>query len=205
MNPAMQPTGQPPSLTDLSTLQPGSAPQGPSGAVPARGSQVQGPAEVVPASSAAPAGPEPEDEEPAFKPLTAEEAQALRARLRPMSPWRVVAVQAGLGVLAVLVAWLWSGNRPVVLSALYGAVVAVVPAALMAWALRRAVPQQSPGSGVVRFMWLELVKILVSVLLLAVAPKLVQQLNWLALLGAMVLCMKGYVLALLWRRHASDH
>ncbi|MFN7727365.1 MAG: ATP synthase subunit I [Rubrivivax sp.] len=151
--------------------------------------------------SVLPVGDEAEAVEPEFKPLSAEEAQALRVRLKLMSPWLVVAVQAGLGVLAVCVAWLWAGDRSTVLSALYGAAVAVVPGALMAGALRRGAGRQSPGSGVVRFMWLELLKILVSVLLLVAAPKLVQQLNWLALLGAMVLCMKGYVLALLWRRH----
>ena len=139
--------------------------------------------------------------EPEFKPLTAEQAQALRARLKPFSPWRVVALQAGLGVLAVLAAWLLSGDRFVVMSALYGAGVAVVPGALMVWALRRGEAGRSTGLGVVRFMWLELIKIMLSVLLLAAAPKVVHQLHWLVMLAAMVLCMKGHVLALVWRRH----
>ncbi len=200
----MHPSGLPNVLSD----RPATAPQGQAcaGAEPAH-SQHPVPAQNVPAPASAvvdglvQAGAEVEDGEPEFKPLTAEEAQALRVRLKPMSPWRVVLMQAGLGVLAVLVAWLWAGDRSVVLSALYGAAVVVVPGALMVGALRRGAGRQSPGSGVVRFMWLELLKILVSVLLLVAAPKLVQQLNWLALLGAMVLCMKGYVLALLWRRH----
>ena len=47
-----------------------------------------------------------EDEEPVddFVPLTRAEAEALRARLPMLSPWRVVAVQAAAGVLCVAVA-----------------------------------------------------------------------------------------------------
>jgi ATP synthase protein I len=42
-------------------------------------------------------------------------------------------------------------------------------------------------------------KIAVSVAMLALAPRFVQPLSWPALLVAMVLCMKVYWLALLWR------
>jgi ATP synthase protein I len=46
------------------------------------------------------------------------------------------------------------------------------------------------------------VKIGFSVLMLLLAPKVVQPLSWPALLVAMVLCMQSYWLALLWRRRA---
>jgi ATP synthase protein I len=48
-------------------------------------------------------------------------------------------------------------------------------------------------------LW-EMVKIGVSVLMLVLAPKIVQPLSWPALLVALVLCMQVYLLALLWRR-----
>jgi ATP synthase protein I len=51
-------------------------------------------------------------------------------------------------------------------------------------------------------LW-EMVKIAVSVLMLMLAPKLVQPLSWPALLVALVLCMKVYWLALLWRPGAQ--
>jgi len=47
-------------------------------------------------------------------------------------------------------------------------------------------------------LW-EMVKIAVSIAMLALAPKLVQPLVWPALLVGLVLCMKVYWLALLWR------
>jgi ATP synthase protein I len=57
----------------------------------------------------------------------------------------------------------------------------------------------SPGSSAVSFMLWEMVKIAVSVVMLMLAPKLVQPLVWPALLVGLVLGMKVYWLALLWR------
>lgn len=136
----------------------------------------------------------------AFKPLTKEEAQALRAKDPPLSPWRVVGVQAGVGVTVALGALLFTGRPEAGWSALYGAAVVVVPGALMARGMTSRYSSMSPGAGVVSFMLWELVKIAVSIAMLALAPRLVQPLSWPALLVAMVLCMKVYWLALLWRR-----
>jgi ATP synthase protein I len=57
----------------------------------------------------------------------------------------------------------------------------------------------SPGSGAVSFMLWESVKIAVTVLMLMLAPKIVQPLNWPALLVALVLCLQVYWVALSWR------
>jgi ATP synthase protein I len=57
----------------------------------------------------------------------------------------------------------------------------------------------SPGSSAVGFMVWEMVKIGVSVALLMAAPRVLQHLSWPALLVAMVVCMKVYWVALLWR------
>jgi ATP synthase protein I len=134
-----------------------------------------------------------------FKALTRQEAQALRAREPSISPWRVVLVQAAVGVAVAAVVWLLSGEQAVVLSAVYGAATAVVPGALMARGMTSRLSSTSPGTSAVSFMLWEMMKIGVSVAMLMLAPKLVQPLSWPALLVALVLCIKVYWLALLWR------
>jgi ATP synthase protein I len=139
----------------------------------------------------------------AFKTLTREEAQALRDREPPLSPWRVIGVQAGVGVVAALLAVLATGKAELAQSVLYGAACVVVPGALMARGMTSRFSSMSPGTSAVSFMLWEMVKIAVSVVMLMLAPKLVQPLSWPALLVALVLCMKVYWLALLWRPGAK--
>ncbi len=141
----------------------------------------------------------------AFKPLTREEAEALRRRDPPLSPWRVVAVQAAVGVGVALLAALVTGSPSVGMSALYGAFTVVVPGALMARGMTSRFSSMSPGSSAVSFMLWEMVKIAVSVVMLMLAPKLVQPLSWPALLVGLVLCMKVYWLALAWRGRAMKN
>jgi hypothetical protein len=64
-----------------------------------------------------------------FKPLTQEEAQALREKEPPLSPWRVVLVQVVVGVVAALLAGLHR-REEVAWSALYGAATVVLPGGL---------------------------------------------------------------------------
>ncbi len=135
-----------------------------------------------------------------FKPLTREQAQALRAKEPPVSPWRVVAVQAAVGVVVALVAWLVTGKEAVAWSALYGAATAVIPGALMARGMTSRISSMTLGSSAVSFMLWEFVKIGVSVAMLAIAHRIVQPLVWPALLVGLVVCIKVYWVALLWRR-----
>ena len=135
----------------------------------------------------------------AFKPLTREEAQALRLDDPPLSPWRVVAVQAAVGGVVALGALLVTGRQEVGWSALYGAATVVVPGALMARGMTSRLSSVSPAASAVSFMLWEAVKIAVSIAMLALAPKLVQSLSWPALLVSLVLCMKVYWVALSWR------
>lgn len=134
-----------------------------------------------------------------FKVWTRQEAQALRALEPPVSPWRVVGAQAVVGVVVAAVVWAITGELPAGLSALYGAAVVVVPAGLMARGMTSRLSSMSPGSSAVSFMLWEMMKIGVSVAMLMLAPKFVQPLSWPALLVALVLCIKVYWLALLWR------
>jgi ATP synthase protein I len=138
--------------------------------------------------------------QPAARPLTAREAAALRDRLQPVSPLGVVLAQACLGGCLTALALLLADGRELAWSAAYGSAVVVVPGALMARGVRRRRLRVSAGISTVSLMTWSLAKIGVSVAMLVLAPRLLQPLSWPALLGAMVLCMQVYWLALLWRR-----
>jgi ATP synthase protein I len=139
-------------------------------------------------------------DEAAFQPLTRAEAQALRDRQPQVPAWWVVAAQAVMGGVVALAAVLVTGDAAVFGSALYGAAVVVVPGALMARGMSSRLSSVSPGASAVSFMLWEAVKIVVSVLMLALAPKIVQPLSWPVMLVSLVVCMQVYLLALLWRR-----
>jgi ATP synthase protein I len=139
-----------------------------------------------------------EDDRPVVA-LTREEAGALRARNPTASPWRVVITQVAVGAAVALLAGWASGSNGVLWSALYGTATAVVPGALMARGMTRRVLNVAPGASALGVMFWSLVKIGVSVLMLVLAPRVVQPLSWPALLVALVLCIQVYWLALLWR------
>jgi ATP synthase protein I len=134
-----------------------------------------------------------------FKSLTQQEAQALRAKEPPVSPWRVVRLQAVVGAVVAALVGVVSGEPSAGLSALYGAVVAVVPGALMARGMTSRFSSRSPGSSAVSFMLWEMVKIAVSVALLMLAPQILQPLSWPVMLVTLLVCIKVYWFALLWR------
>lgn len=138
-------------------------------------------------------------EQTKFRPLSREEAEVLRANDPPLSPWRVIGVQAAVGVAVALCALLLTGRQDAGWSALYGAATVVIPGALMARGMTSRLSSVSPAASAVSFMFWEAVKIAVSLAMLALAPKLVQPLSWPALLVGLVLCMKVYWVALSWR------
>ena len=134
-----------------------------------------------------------------FKPLSRADAAVLRAQQPPVSPWRVIAVQALVGGLLALIGGWVIGKTGVAWSLLYGAATVVVPGALLARGMARRLPGMNPGASAVSFMLWESVKIGFSVAMLAVAGRIVQPLVWPALLLGMLVCMKVYWVALLWR------
>ena len=139
-----------------------------------------------------------------FEPLTAEEASALRARDPAVSPWRVLAAMVAVGGVSALLAGGLTQRQEMAWSVLYGAAAVVVPGALMARGMTSKLSSMSPGSSAVSFMLWEMVKIAVSVLMLALAPKFVANLSFPAMLVGVVLCMKVYWFALLWRGRAEN-
>jgi ATP synthase protein I len=138
-----------------------------------------------------------------YRRLTAQEAAALRANDPSVSPWWVVAAQAAVGAVVALLAWLLGGSEEYAWSALYGAVTAVVPGALMARGATSRLSSLSPGLSAVSVMLWESVKIAVSVAMLMLAPRLVRPLSWPALLAALAVCLSVYWFALLWRGRKS--
>ena len=143
--------------------------------------------------------PEETDPESPIKPLTAEEARRLREQNPPVSPWWVVGAQAVVGVLVALAAWAWSGEKNVGWSAAYGALAVVIPAAVFARGLTSRFSSLNAGTAAAGFMVWEMVKIALTVAMMMVAPGLVPQLSWPALLVGLVVTMKVYWVALAYR------
>jgi ATP synthase protein I len=139
------------------------------------------------------------DANPPYKPLTREQAQALVARNPSVSPWRVIAVQAVVGLVLTAVTGLVPGLAGLAWSVLYGSATVVVPGALMARGMTSRLSSVAPGVSAVSFMLWEFGKMGVSVVMLLLAPKVVPHLSWPALLVALVVCIKIYWVALSWR------
>ncbi len=137
-----------------------------------------------------------------FVPLTRAEAEALRARLPVLSPWRVVAVQATAGLLCVAVSWL-AGGGTLAASASYGAAAVVIPQAVLARGVSRA-PAGNAAAAVFGFLVWELAKIGLAVAMLVAAGRVLSHPDWPALLVTMVVCMKASWLALLWQRKPAS-
>ncbi len=142
---------------------------------------------------------EDEDANPPYKPLTREQAQILVARDPSVSPWRVIAVQAVIGLVLTALTGLVSASAGLAWSVLYGAATVVVPGALMARGATSQLSSLAPSVSAVSVMLWEFGKIGVSVAMLMLAPKVVPDLSWPALLVALVVCIKVYWVALSWR------
>ena len=142
--------------------------------------------------------PLPEDPEEAtpVQPLSAEEARRVREQNPPLSPWRVVAGQAGVGLAAALLAWGLTGKQNVGWSVGYGALAVLLPAAVFARGLTGRFSSLNAGSAAAGFLVWEMVKIVLTLAMLFAAPRLVVGLSWPALLVGLVLAMKVYWVAL---------
>jgi len=102
--------------------------------------------------------------------------------------------------LAAMVAGILTGQGASAWSAFYGCLAVVIPGALFARGLRSqfsSISAVTAGFGF--FVW-EAVKIGVSVAMLAAAPRLVADLDWLAMLIGLIVTLKVYWLALLVRQ-----
>ena len=125
-----------------------------------------------------------------------ERAATWRASQPELSPWQVVKVQWLVGLSLAALVGLVTRQAPIAWSLLYGAAAAAVPAALMAWGLTSSALARSLAGRVetvfMNFVLWEGVKILLTVILLWIAPRVVPDLNWLALIAGLVVVLKVY-------------
>ena len=135
------------------------------------------------------------EQEAGFRPLTAEEAQALRAKSPSVSLWRVIAGQLAVGVLLSFAAWGLTGRQNLGWSAGYGALAVVIPAAVFARGLTGKFSSLNPGTAVFGFFLWEMIKIALSLAMLIAAPRLITALSWPAMLVGLVVTMKAAWLA----------
>jgi ATP synthase protein I len=131
-------------------------------------------------------------QEPEFKRWTADEARLLVEKSPSVSPWRVIGWQMMAGVVIALVAWLLSGDKVVAMSAGYGALTVILPAAVLARGIMSLTSSINAMSAAMGFMVWEMVKIGLSVAMFIAAPQLIANLSWLALLVGLILTMTVY-------------
>ncbi|MFM9991359.1 MAG: ATP synthase subunit I [Burkholderiaceae bacterium] len=135
-----------------------------------------------------------------FQPLTAVQAQALREKTPPLSVWRVVGAQLLVGLLVALVAGFFTQRSTVAISAFYGSLAVALPAALFARGLASKVNHIHPLAQAIGFLVWEGVKLILTAAMLMLAPKMISDLSWPALLTGLVVTLKVYWMALAWRR-----
>jgi ATP synthase protein I len=140
-----------------------------------------------------------DEQEPPVHRLSRAEAADLAARQPAISPWRVVAFQVLVGLVIAALVQLVTGDLLLMASALYGAAVVAVPGALMARGATSRLGTISPLTSTVNIMGWATVKLVVSVVMLALAARIVPGLNWPVMLATLVVCMQTYAFALLWR------
>jgi ATP synthase protein I len=144
-----------------------------------------------------------DEQEPPVRRLSRAEAADLAARQPALSPWRVVAAQVLVGLAIAAAVQIVTGDRLLVASALYGAAVVALPGALMARGATSRLGTISPLTSTVSIMGWATVKIVVSVVMLALAARIVPGLHWPVMLATLVVCMQTYAFALLWRGRGS--
>lgn len=131
-----------------------------------------------------------------FKTLTAQEVQQLRKKMPLLSVWRVVGVQILVGAVAALLAMWITGRSVVALSVGYGALAVIIPAALFARGMTSPATSMNVGAAVFGFLLWEIVKIGLTLAMLLLAPRVVSEVSWPAMLVGLVLTMKVYWVAL---------
>ena len=111
--------------------------------------------------------------------------------------FRVVLLQCVAALLATLVAWALGGPAAA-WSALAGGIACVAPNAL--FALRLAAAARRPqGTAAATFFVGEFLKVASTLALLALVVWAYRDLVWLAMIAAVIVTLKSYLIALIWR------
>ena len=141
--------------------------------------------------------------EEAFHTLTAEEAQAWRQNQPKLSVWWVLVAQLLTALVLATAVFLWYGRWSLFVSLIYGALSVVVPAALFARGLKSPAASVNAFTATLSFAVWQGVKMALTVLLMVLAPRLIEDLSWPALLAGLIVTMKVYWLALIWGKSLS--
>jgi ATP synthase protein I len=128
----------------------------------------------------------------------------LSGQLKSLSPWRVIGVQAVVGLVAALAAWALTGKANLGWSVGYGAAAVIIPAIVFARGLTSRLSSVNAGAAMMGFFLWEAVKIGLTVAMLFAAPRLVAELSWSALLVGLVVAMKAVWVMLLLRPKAKQ-
>ncbi len=116
-------------------------------------------------------------------------------------------MQALVGMVLVGLTAAFTGKVNLVASVAWGVLSVCVPALVFARALARQMRQRQAASALVSFFVWELVKIVLTVALLLAAPRVVTELDWVAMVAGFVITLKVYGLAMLlskWRQRRSS-
>jgi ATP synthase protein I len=147
--------------------------------------------------------PDEEIKEEAFRRYSRQEAEQLRKASPQVSPWRVVLWMLVAAVVIGSVSWL-SFDLTTALSAAYGSLVVSLPAAVLARGMTSPLSRMNVTAGAMAFMLWEMVKIGLSIGMLMLAPNLIAGLNWPALLVGLILTMKVYFVAALYKPKVTE-
>jgi len=98
---------------------------------------------------------------------------------------------------------LWFGRWSLFVSLIYGALSVVVPAALFARGMKSPTASVNAFAATLSFAVWQGVKMALTVLLMVLAPRLIEDLSWPALLAGLIVTMKVYWLALIWGKPPS--
>ncbi len=130
----------------------------------------------------------------AFRRWSHEDAAQLRKTQPAISPWRVVLwmlmAAVVIGVIALIIF-----DASIALSAAYGSLAVAIPAAVLARGMTSELSRMNAAAGALAFMVWEMVKIGLSIGMLMLAPSLIADLSWPALLVGLILTMKVYFVA----------
>jgi ATP synthase protein I len=136
-----------------------------------------------------------DDEQTPPVPLTNEQAQQLRRQLVHITPLFVVLVQLLATLVVGLSTWALTFNANWALSVAYGGLSIALPAGVFAWAMRGKTHKANAAGVLFGFFLWESIKVLLSVVMLVIAPFIIPNLSWLALLAGLIVTIKAYLIA----------
>jgi ATP synthase protein I len=139
-----------------------------------------------------------DSQEEEFHTLSAEEAQAWRQSQPKLSVWWVLVVQLLAALVLAAAVFLWFGRWSLFVSLIFGALSVVLPAALFARGLKSPAASVNAFTATLSFAVWQGVKMALTVLLMVLAPRVIEDLSWPALLAGLIVTMKVYWLALIW-------